>query len=179
MVRPCSACQPYCGGTRRCKRDGTGFANPYACAAHRTDCAYRYWALTSGKRFISIHETGVAFLMEQFTIQRHLATWIITLIGIFIAILCSLLLGDMPFLTFAGHSLFDILDKLISNFILPIGALLTCLFVGWFLPKSLVMDEVTNHRTTALRIYPIFLFCIRFICPILILAIFLHQLGLF
>ncbi|MBR4369146.1 MAG: sodium-dependent transporter, partial [Prevotella sp.] len=62
---------------------------------------------------------------------------------------------------------------------LPLGGFFTCLFLGWYVPKQLVKDEFTNWGTLKIRLFGIFLFLIRFVCPIAILVIFLHQLGVF
>jgi NSS family neurotransmitter:Na+ symporter len=48
-------------------------------------------------------------------------------------------------------------------------------------PKKLIRDEFTNWGTiwTRSRLFTVFLFLIRFICPVAIAAIFLNQLGVF
>ena len=61
---------------------------------------------------------------------------------------------------------------------LPIGGFFTCLFLGWYVPKQLVRDEFTNWGTLSGRFFSLFLFCVRFVAPIAILLIFLHQFNL-
>ena len=60
-----------------------------------------------------------------------------------------------------------------------VGALLTCLFVGWYVPAKVVREQVTNWGALPVALYRVFLFFIRFICPVCIVAVFLHQLGVF
>ena len=60
---------------------------------------------------------------------------------------------------------------------LPIGGFLTCLFIGWYVPKKVVRDEFTNWGTVSGRLFGAFLFLVRFVCPVCILMIFLHQFG--
>ncbi|MBF1646315.1 MAG: sodium-dependent transporter, partial [Prevotella sp.] len=70
-------------------------------------------------------------------------------------------------------------DFVTGQIFLPIGGLLTCLFIGWYVPKKLVKDEFTNWGTTRGIFFGTYYFLIRFVCPLAILAIFLHQLGVF
>ena len=76
-----------------------------------------------------------------------------------------------------GLNLLDFCDALTAKVLLPLGSLLTCLFVGWYVPKQLVHDEYTNHSTVTKASFGVFLFFVRFVCPLCIMAIFLHQLG--
>jgi NSS family neurotransmitter:Na+ symporter len=71
----------------------------------------------------------------------------------------------------------DFCDKLTANFLLPLGSILTCLFVGWFIPKQTVFAEFTNDGTQNTMFFNIFLITVRYICPISICLIFLHQVG--
>ena len=76
-----------------------------------------------------------------------------------------------------GLSLMDFCDQLTANFMLPLGALLTCIFVGWYVPKQTVFGEFTNDGTKNTMFFNLFLVAVRYICPIGIVLIFLHQLG--
>ena len=77
---------------------------------------------------------------------------------------------------------FDVFDFVTGQIFLPIGGFLTCLFLGWFVPRKLINDEFTNGGTAWQRsgrwLFAAFLFLIRFVCPLCILAIFLNQLGI-
>ena len=61
---------------------------------------------------------------------------------------------------------------------LPVGGFLTCLFLGWFVPRRLVRDEFTNWGTLSGRFFGAYLFLVRYVCPLAILCIFLHQFGI-
>jgi len=94
----------------------------------------------------------------------------VTTICSVIAVLCSLSLGA-EHINVGGKDLLDFLDFLTGQILLPIVSMLTCLMVGWYLPKKMVKDEYTNWDTSGARLYNVFLFIIRFVCPILILII--------
>jgi NSS family neurotransmitter:Na+ symporter len=131
-------------------------------------------ALTST---ISMHEIGTAFFYEELHITRQRGAWLMTAICCVIAILCSLSQGAVD-ISVLGMNFLDFCDTLTSNYLLPIGSLATCIMVGWMVPRKLVKDEFTNWGTIPARSYHYWLFLVRFVCPIAIAAIFLHQLKL-
>lgn len=139
---------------------------------------YALLALAALTSTISMHEIGTAFFHEELKRPRRHAAWIVTITAIMIAIVSSLSCGAYPQLTVFGMSMMDFFDFLTANILLPAGALLTCIYVGWVVPRSTVMTEFTNRHTVCLRLFPVFLFMVRFVCPICITLVFLHQFGI-
>lgn len=131
-------------------------------------------ALTST---ISMHEIGTVFLRENFHITRGKAAAIVTTTCCIIATFCSLSMGDRPEMQIMGMPILSFCDALTANVLLPLGSFLTCIFLGWFVPRHIVRDEFTNFGTVSNGIYKTWLFLIRYVCPLAIIAIFLHQLG--
>ena len=131
-------------------------------------------ALTST---ISMHEIGTAFFTEEFKIPRTKAACIVTVVTSVLCMFCALSVGAYEGLQVMGHPLMGFCDQLTANVMLPLGGMLTCLFVGWYVPKQLVRSEFTNNETVSRRYFGVFLFAVRFVCPICIMLIFLHQLG--
>ncbi len=131
-------------------------------------------ALTST---ISMHEIGTAFFHEELKISRSRGAWIETVVCCVIGIFCALSCGAVPQLTFFGMSFLDCCNYVTSQFLMPLGSLVTCLLLGWWVPKKLVKDEFTNWGTLKGSLFGVFLFMIRFVSPLCILAIFLHQFG--
>ena len=131
-------------------------------------------ALTST---ISMHEIGTAFFTEELNLPRRKSAWVITVSASLLCVFCALSVGayDVKVL---GMSLMDFCDGLTANFMLPLGSLLTCLFVGWYIPRQVVHSEFTNSGTLNNRYFDIYLFAVRYLCPLCILLVFLHQLGL-
>lgn len=132
-------------------------------------------ALTST---ISMHEIGTSFFCEELRLTREKAAWIETCCCVAIGVLCSLSVGAVPGLRLFGVSLMDCCDFLTSNILLPLGSFLTCLFVGWVVPRRIVADEFTNWHTLRGVFFGTWLFVIRFVCPLCIAAVFLHQLHI-
>ena len=134
-------------------------------------------ALTSA---ISMMEVGVAYLTEEKGMKRLTATLAITAFAWVVGILCSLSFGPLSGVSLLGNSIFDFLDKLCSNWLLPAGGLLFTLFVGWKMSRADVKDEFTNGGTLKAntRLFGLIWFLIRFVAPVGIVAVFVTNLLL-
>ena len=132
-------------------------------------------ALTST---ISMHEIGTAYIYEEFGLSRKSGAWIETVVCCVIGVFCSLSMGAVDSLKIAGMRVLDFCDYITAQIMLPLGALLTCLFVGWVVKKQTVSDEFTNNGTSNRMFFSLWMFAVRVICPLSIIAIFLHQLGI-
>lgn len=130
-------------------------------------------ALTST---ISMHEIGTAYFHEELKRPRAQAAWIVTVGACVIGMLSSMSCGACN-LRLLGMSLMDFFDCITAQYMMPIGALLTCLYIGWGARTAVVNREFTNCGTVYRRLFPVYLFMVRFICPILIAIVFLNQLG--
>ena len=130
-------------------------------------------ALTST---ISMHEIGTAFFTEELQLPRRKSAWVLTIVASVICIFCALSVGACD-LKVLGLSLMDFCDRLTANFMLPLGGMLACLFVGWYIPKTTAYEEFTNQGTLSGRLFGFYLFAVRYVCPICIMLVFLHQLG--
>ena len=128
-------------------------------------------ALTS---LISLHEVCTAFIHEELHMSRTKASSIVTIVGSMLGIVCSLSFCHAE-LSLFGRSIFDLFDFVSGQIFLPLGGFLTSLFVGWYVPKHIVREELTNQGTLRGRFIGIYLFCVRYVCPTCILLIFLHQ----
>ena len=133
-------------------------------------------ALTS---LMSLHAVSTAFFQEELMITRKKAALVVTITTAVIGAFCSLSLGAVgDSMTFFGKSLFDWFDFITGQIFLPIVGFLTCIFIGWFVPHKVVHDEFTNWGTLRGRFFHLYIFLVKYVCPLAILFIFLHQLGL-
>ena len=132
-------------------------------------------ALTSS---ISILEVVVAYLSEEKNISRKKATIYaassITVLGIF----CTLSIGPLSDFLIFGFNIFDLLDKVASNILLPLGGMLISIFVGWKLDKHIITDELSNYGTIRITSIKIFMFLVRYLAPVSIFMVFLHGIGI-
>lgn len=132
-------------------------------------------ALTS---LISLHEVSTAFFEEELHISRKKAACIVTVTTAVVGAFCSLSLGAFDGLSLFGMPLFSIFDFVTGQIFLPVGGFLTCIFLGWYVPRQDVRDEFTNGGTLRGSLFAAYLFLIRFVCPLAILAVFLNQLNI-
>ena len=133
-------------------------------------------ALTS---LISLHEVSTAFLEEEVRTTRKRAATAVTIACMILGAICSLSLGAWSKQQLFGMTIFDLFDFVTGQLFLPIVGFLTCIFIGWFVPHKLVRDEFTNNGTLRnVTLFHFYIFLVKYVCPICILFIFLHQFGL-
>ena len=133
-------------------------------------------ALTST---ISLHEVITAYLHEEWRLSRRSAAWLTTLSTAALATLASLSLGLLGGWRICGLTLFDALDFATANILLPLGGLFTCIFVGWKLDPERFREQLSNHGTLRCRIHGLLIFLLRWVCPVILLLVFLDNLGLY
>ena len=110
--------------------------------------------------------------------RRATAVFIITAFAWTVGVLCSLSFGPLADVKLLGNSIFDFLDKLCSDWLLPAGGLLFTLFVGWKMPRADVYDEFTNGGTLKRNVilFRTVWFLIRYVAPVGIVVVFLTNL---
>ncbi len=130
-------------------------------------------ALTST---ISMHEIGTSLISQEMSMSRTKAAWIVSGFCCIIGILSAISMGSCP-MGFFGQTLFDNFDGLTSNILMPIGAIITSLVVGWRMPKDQLLAELTSNgryqwKPLALSVY---LFLMRYFVPACIAIIILSR----
>ena len=133
-------------------------------------------ALTSS---ISLLEVVVSFFDEELKMKRSVATILATSIITLLGMVCSLSLGLLDDYTFIGKNLFDSLDWVSSNLLMPLGGMAISIFVGWKLSKSMVKKELEkNGSIISSSFLSVFIFIVKYIAPVAILIIALYGVGL-
>ena len=132
-------------------------------------------ALTS---LISLHEVSTAFFYEELHTTRKKAAAIVTVSCCVMGAFCSLSIGGRDWLVICGKSLFDIFDFVTGQVFLPVVGFLTCIFMGWVVPRDIVKDEFTNWGTLRSTLFGTYMLLIKYVCPVCIIAIFLNQFGI-
>lgn len=74
---------------------------------------------------------------------------------------------------FSDMNLFGLLDFLITNVLMPIGALLYSVFIGWWLSKDMTMQALGLQDGLLFRSWR---FLMRYVAPAAILALFVSNL---
>ena len=124
-------------------------------------------ALTS---CVSIAEVTIAFMQDRLHLSRVKATLAVLLPLVALSALCSL--SDF---TIFGRTIFDFLDNFATNILLPLVSIGVCVYVGWFAPKSLLKQELTNYDSRRSRSHAVVLMLIRYLAPLMIALILLSN----
>jgi NSS family neurotransmitter:Na+ symporter len=132
-------------------------------------------ALTST---VSVLEVVVAYFSEELNMSRGKATIISSVAIWFFGILATLSYSDLSDVTIFGSTFFDIMNYSSANILLPLGALLIVIFLGWVMKKKLVQDELSNSGQFKTKYFNVFYFIIRYLAPVAIVLVFLNSLGL-
>lgn len=134
-------------------------------------------ALTST---ISILEMLVATLLDESRFSRHhVVIGVSALIFVF-GIPAALSFGSWSGVTLFGKTVFDIMDYLSANILLPLGGLLIAVYVSWILPKAKVIDEFYRGLPNTQgkeKFGDIWYILVKFIAPVLIFLVFLSVTG--
>lgn len=126
-------------------------------------------ALTSS---IAMMETAVSALQDRFHWSR--AATCLTVVGVTVALGVPSSLGNgvwadvRPF----GLSLLDFFDFVGNNILMPIVALLTCLFVGYVLGPRVLIEEARLKKREAV----LFRTIVRYVAPVFIVLILVTSL---
>ncbi|NIV18989.1 MAG: sodium-dependent transporter [Woeseiaceae bacterium] len=123
---------------------------------------------------ISLMEPAVAWIMERFHKSRAQAAIIIGLLIWFVGVGTVLSFNVLADFTFLRGTIFDNLDHLTLNIMLPLGGLLIVIFAGWVMCRNATADEIGSSGL----IYKLWRFLARIVAPIGILFVFLKAVGL-
>lgn len=132
-------------------------------------------ALTSS---ISVLEVVVAYFSEELKMSRRKATIISTALITLLGTLCAMSWGATSNFTILGHNVFSLLEWTTANIMLPLGGVFIVLFVGWYLKKQIVKEELSNQGKLKIKYLGIFLFILKFIAPVAIALVFMNGIGL-
>lgn len=127
---------------------------------------------------ISMSEISIAFMVEELKIKRRTATVVNTAIAMILGSLCALSFGVLDNMTIFGMTIFNFFDYLSSNILLPIGGMIAAIFVGWVADKRFVKAQMTDNADSTPRLFPLLVFCLRFIAPVGIALVFLNSIGI-
>ena len=131
-------------------------------------------AITSS---ISILEVVVAYMKEELKMKRKTATVIAATVISLLGALCSLSMGVLDSYTLFGLNLFDLMDKISANMLLPLGGLFVSLFIGWYYKKRRVREELERGGAVSEKMLSTFMFLVKFVAPIAIAIVFLYGIG--
>ena len=127
-------------------------------------------ALTS---CISLYETVVSILGDRFHMNRRNACIVTYIICIVLGLLSAMGYGTLSGIQPLGMAFLDFFDFISNSVLMPIVALLSCLFLGWVVGIDYIAKEV--KKNSSFRREPMFRVMIRWIAPIFLVAILVSS----
>ena len=130
---------------------------------------------------VSLAETVASIFMDRLRFSRGRAVIAVGLLILGLGSLSCYGYGPLSGFELAGMAFLDLFDFLSNSLLMPIVAILTCLFVGYVLKPSFIIDEVeSSGRMSFKEGYGIL---VKWVCPVfltLILAVGLTSfLGIY
>ncbi|MFI3292895.1 MAG: sodium-dependent transporter [Rikenellaceae bacterium] len=133
-------------------------------------------ALTST---IAQHEVTTSYFIDEWHLTRPKAAVLSTVIVGVMASVAALSLSVWSGYRIFDMRVFDLFDKFTANILLPLGGFFTTIYVGWRMDRKLLLDQLTNKGTLSVGIVNCVIFLLKYICPVMMMIIFLDSIGLF
>ena len=76
-------------------------------------------------------EVRAAVLGDRFGVSRKVASGLVFLFTMILAVSISLGFGVLDWISLAGMSLLDMFDFFSNSILLPVVSILICIFIGW------------------------------------------------
>ena len=135
-------------------------------------------AIAATGAMLSLMEVPVVTLHERWGLSRPRATLLTLLVLGVLGAGCALSQSTLADFKPGGRNLFDWADFVSSNLLLPLGGIFIALFVGWVWGMGNFRQALSNrgslHNGALVQVV---FFLLRWVSPLLILAVMLRGLG--
>lgn len=143
---------------------------------------------------ISMLEAPSAYFMDQYKWNRKKAAWTVAIAAFLLGIPSALSTGALEglsivqvnFLGVIKTGVMDIFDYLFGSLFMMLVVLSTCIYTGWFIKIEVLVDEIEQGmpafktgKILGVPIYKIWMFMVRFVCPVIIGLVILNMFGVF
>lgn len=136
---------------------------------------FLFAALTSA---FSMIEIAVASVTKQDNSKRKKYTWLIGLSIFVIGIPSCLSFGILADVKIFDKTIFDSVDFIVSNLLLPIGAFLISIFVSRKVSKEVLYEELNQGSNIKKALFNVWFYLVKYLIPIAILIVFMDVLGI-
>mgnify|MGYP003669403629 FL=1 len=128
-------------------------------------------ALTS---MMSLLEVPVASVLHRSRITRRRAAILMGVAAFVLGIPSALSFGVLSDVRISGDGVFDFINRAVSNYLLPLGGILVCLYVGWFLRRA---DAVSAAGLSGGVTGVIWYWLVRLVAPVMVFLVILDTVG--
>ena len=136
-------------------------------------------AITS---LIAIIEPIIAYAVEKWDMWRAKACTVFGVLAWLIGIASVLSFNAWQYVTpldmfdaLQGKTLYDLIDFITANLLMPIGAILIAVFVGWRMKRESLVEELPVMGP---KLFAFWYWMIRTLVPLALLGILISGLGL-
>ena len=126
---------------------------------------------------ISLMEPAVAYLVEATNLSRKTAALLVASLGWVMGLASVFSFNIWSSVSVGGKSIMDAIEFVAADVMLPIGGLLTAIFAGWVLSKTITWEELDDKMPT--WAFKSWLWLTRLVTPMLILLVMAGILGIF
>jgi NSS family neurotransmitter:Na+ symporter len=126
----------------------------------------------------SMLEIIVAPLAKGNELKRKRYSWLIGICIFVVGVPSALSYGVLSHITLFEKSIFDAADFIVSNILMPLGALLIAIFVPMKLSKEALFNELSNGSSISKKLFVIWYMLLKYVSPIVIILVFLDALGI-
>ena len=127
---------------------------------------------------ISLSEIPITFLVEERNMSRGRAIGWTAFAALLIAIPSALSFNVLGDVTLWDMNLFDLFNYAASNVFMLLGGLFTAVYVGWFLDRRIIAEQLTNRGRLNTHVQTYTIVCLRYVAPVAVVLIFLYCVGL-
>lgn len=127
-------------------------------------------AITSG---ISLMEVVVSTICDKYGMKRNKAVVITTIFVIIMGVPSSLGNGVWSGFTILDLAILDFFDFITNAVLMPVGALLMCVFIGYVLKADVILNEMQLESDLKSRRF--YTFMIKYVAPLFIVAVLLSS----
>ena len=131
---------------------------------------FLFAALTSS---ISLLELNVSNFTKNNNEHRARIAFIASVLVFIISVPATLSFGSLNDVRIFGLTIFDAMDFLVSNILMPLGALGTTLVVGQLLDKNALKESFGRDR---FKLFSPWYYLVKLVLPLVIILVFIMQL---
>lgn len=125
---------------------------------------------------VSITEVATRCLQDRLNLSRRAAVFWLMIPILILSAVCSQSFSTLGGFTLAGMNMFDFLDSVTANIMLPVASIGLCIYMGWIAPRKLLQNEMTNFGKFRSRLFVPVLMTVRYLAPLLILLVLISPL---
>lgn len=119
---------------------------------------------------IALLEVCISFTTDRWKWSRKKSGIILGILIFLIGVPSSLSFGVLKDTLILNYNFFDFISMITDNILLPLGGIFMCYYIGWKWNPQLLVEEI-EQCGVKFKLKKLWIFCIRFITPILVLIV--------